>query len=103
MATLKREADCEIARIVRCTKNRWEPKRLQLVPRGWVRRGVRAEAAQPLALAFQPFELSLVSGRIIRGARGAEAPLEGCFAEFERKLFQAGYATQWKALLVVLY
>ena len=50
------------------------------------------EAAQPLALAFQPFELSLVSGRIIRSARGAEAPLEGCFAEFERKLFQAGYA-----------
>ena len=61
------------------------------------------KADQPIALAFQPFELSLVSGRIIRSARGAEAPLEGCFAEFERKLTLAGYATQWKALLVVLY
>jgi hypothetical protein len=41
VATLRREADCEIARIVRCTNSRW-PKRPQLVPRGWVRRGVRA-------------------------------------------------------------
>ena len=27
IATLKREADCEIARILRCCKSRWEPKR----------------------------------------------------------------------------
>src|SRR5829696_3138264 len=27
IATLKREADCEIARILRCCESRWEPKR----------------------------------------------------------------------------
>ena len=33
IATLKREADCEIARILRCCKSRWEPKRpARLVP-----------------------------------------------------------------------
>ena len=32
IATLKREADCEIARILRCCEARWEPKRPRLVP-----------------------------------------------------------------------
>ena len=33
IATLKREADCEIARILRCCESRWEPKRpARLVP-----------------------------------------------------------------------
>ena len=32
IATLKREADCEIARILRCCESRWEPKRPRLVP-----------------------------------------------------------------------
>src|SRR3954464_3468709 len=27
IATLKREADCEIARILRCCESRWEPER----------------------------------------------------------------------------
>ena len=32
IATLKREADAEIARIARCTEAKWEPKRPALVP-----------------------------------------------------------------------
>jgi hypothetical protein len=32
IATLKRDADAEIARIVRCTQAKWEPKRPELVP-----------------------------------------------------------------------
>ena len=32
IATLKRDADAEIARIVRCREGRWEPKRPSLVP-----------------------------------------------------------------------
>ena len=32
IATLKREADCEIARILRCCEARWEPERPRLVP-----------------------------------------------------------------------
>jgi hypothetical protein len=33
IATLKREADCEIARILRCCESRWGPKRpARLVP-----------------------------------------------------------------------
>ena len=32
IATLKREADCEIARILRCCKSQWGPKRPSLVP-----------------------------------------------------------------------
>ncbi|MFL5198643.1 MAG: hypothetical protein ACJ8BE_17255 [Microvirga sp.] len=32
IGALKRDADAEIARIVRCREGRWEPKRPQLVP-----------------------------------------------------------------------
>src|SRR5215213_1511920 len=32
IAKFKREADCEIARILRCCEARWEPKRPRLVP-----------------------------------------------------------------------
>jgi hypothetical protein len=39
IATLKREADAEIARIEHCREGRWEPKRPELVPRGAAERG----------------------------------------------------------------
>ena len=32
LAALKREADCEIARILRCCESKWQPKRPRLVP-----------------------------------------------------------------------
>jgi hypothetical protein len=32
IATLKREADCEIARILRCAGDRWQPRKPSLIP-----------------------------------------------------------------------
>ena len=32
IATLKREADCEIARILRCAGDRWQPRKPPLIP-----------------------------------------------------------------------
>ena len=42
VATLKREADAELARILRCQEGRWEPKRPSLVPRERTANGVRS-------------------------------------------------------------
>jgi hypothetical protein len=42
VATLKREADAEIARIIRCQEGRWEPKKPALVPRDRTTNGVRS-------------------------------------------------------------
>ena len=42
VATLKREADAELARILRCQEGRWEPKRPALVPRERTANGVRS-------------------------------------------------------------
>ena len=42
VATLKREADAQIARILRCQEGRWEPKRPALVPRERTANGVRS-------------------------------------------------------------
>jgi hypothetical protein len=39
--TLKREADSEITRILRCLGGRWEPKRPALVPRDRAANGPR--------------------------------------------------------------
>ena len=38
VATLKREADCEIARTARCRETRWEPRPPALVPERGARR-----------------------------------------------------------------
>ena len=62
IATLKREADCEIARILRCCEARWEPKRpARLVPgRGGDREpGLMDEAGQPLGRASPDDESGL--------------------------------------------
>ena len=42
VATLKRQADAEIARIIRCQEGRWEPKKPALVPRDRTTNGVRS-------------------------------------------------------------
>ena len=51
IVTLKREADCEIARILRCCESRWERRRPSLVPAaGEGRRGatwVSVKRARP--------------------------------------------------------
>ena len=56
IATLKREADREIARILRCAGDRWQPRKPSLIPERVGNGGGGLTDAEPVSYLADPFD-----------------------------------------------